>query len=234
MLVHWGYMKRAKPPVIVLPNVFGRVYSRKWTFLGTFLAIFFVSFTALASIGIAPSEFSFRDVRDVIIPPSTPIEIPSRGVAVAEGEGELPLRIEIPAIGIETTVANPQSTKIADLDRALLAGAVRYPGTGAVGEKGNVLMFGHSSQLPVVHNQAFKAFNDIQHLKVGERIYVYGETKRYVYAVEKVEKANTDTGAVPLGGDGARITLATCNNFGEKTDRFLVTAVLVAIEETTQ
>lgn len=222
-------MATKKQKVIYVDGVFARIFSRKWSFLALFVVIFFISFTALASIGIAPRgltlENAFPGIVDTIIVPVT-----ETGVAVSKGEGELPLRIEIPALGIETTVANPESTKIADLDRALLGGAVRYPGTGVLGEKGNVLLFGHSSQLPVVHNQAFKAFNDIQNLRTGELIHVYGENKKYTYAVEKVEQANASTDAIPLSSDGARITLATCDNFGSKSDRFVVTAVLTGIE----
>lgn len=222
-------MASKKQKVIYVDGVFARIFSRKWSFLGVFVVIFFISFTALASIGVAPRGFTLGDalpgITGAIIVP-----IEDTGITVTKGEGELPIKIEIPAIGIETSVANPESTKVADLDRALLGGAVRYPGTGVLGEKGNVLLFGHSSHLPVVHNRAFKAFNDIQNLKVGEVIYVYGDNKKYTYAVEKVEQANTTTGAIPLSSDGARITLATCDNFGSKSDRFVVTAVLTNIE----
>jgi LPXTG-site transpeptidase (sortase) family protein len=222
-------MASKKQKVIYIDGVFARIFSRKWSFLGIFIIVFFISFTALASIGIAPRgltlENAFPGIVDTLIVP-----IEDSGITLPKGEGELPVKIEIPAIGIETSVANPESTKVADLDRALLGGAVRYPGTGVLGEKGNVLLFGHSSHLPVVHNRAYKAFNDIQNLKVGEPIYVYGEGKKYTYAVETVQQENTTTGAIPLSSDGARITLATCDNFGAKSDRFVVTAVLTGIE----
>lgn len=220
-------MSRSKAPVIYLDTAFTRVYEKKFLFLALFVGIFFISFITLSSIGLAPLGYSLMRTGNVVLPSAPGV---SDGIAVQEGEGELPVRIVIPSIGIETTVANPTATDIPSLDRALLGGAVRYPGTGALGEKGNVLMFGHSSHLPVVHNQAYKAFNDIQNLKPGDPIFVYGEEKTYVYAVEKVEQANTSTGAIPLEADGAKITLATCDNFGSKSDRFLVTAVLVSID----
>mgnify|MGYP002083578140 FL=1 len=213
----------------MLHEIFARVYARKWAFLGVFLAVFFISFTVLASIGIAPSAFTFRTVIESIVPPSL-FPTPSNAPVVKPGEGELPLRIEIPSIGIRATVSNPKDARVSTLDRELLAGTVRYPGSGILGEEGNVLIFGHSSHLPIVHNQAFKAFNDIQNLKAGEPIFLYGEGKVYVYAVEKVEEANASTDAIPLAVDGSRLTLATCDNFGTKQDRFIVTASLVKIE----
>lgn len=221
-------MVQKKPQVIYVNGVYARILSKKWSFLVLFLIIFFISYTTLALLGFAPRGYTLGSadaVLETIVVPVTQTDI-----ILPKGEGELPERIEIPALGIETDVANPESTKIADLDRALLGGAVRYPGTGRLGEKGNVLLFGHSSHLPVVHNQAFKAFNDIQKLKTGELIHVYGKEKKYTYAVEKVEQANTTTGAIPLSVDGAKITLATCDNFGTKADRFVVTAVLTSVE----
>lgn len=218
-------MKRPRS-VIYVPQVLSRIYAKKGAFLILFLVIFFVSFTALAALGIAPGSLAFRQ-------PSAPIALPANpnSAAVAKGEGELPVRIEIPAVGIKATVSNPDTTDIDALDQQLLAGAVRYPGTGVLGEDGTVLLFGHSSHLPVVHNQAYKTFNDIQNLKQGDPIYVYGANKTYTYAVESVQEENTTTGAIPIDQDGAHLTLATCDNFGTKADRFVVTAELVSVAD---
>lgn len=221
-------MKKKQAPVIYLDRVFLRVMRRMWLFVCVFTVIFFVCFTTLAMTGIAPRPFAFRPS---VLSSVVPSVEPAKTVIVKKGEGELPVRIEIPEVGIEATVANPTQTDIHILDTALLGGAVRYPGTGVLGEEGNVLLFGHSSHLPVVHNKAYKAFNDIQKLKAGDPIYVYGEKKRYTYAVESVKQENTTTGAIPLDVGGAKITLATCDNFGAKTDRFVVTAVLVSVRE---
>lgn len=201
---------------------FQDILNRKFLFAGVFTIIFFLSLSILSWFGFAPSI----STRTATLPQNT------QGVvsAVAEGEGELPVRIEIPNIGVQANVANPQSTDIAVLDRALLGGAVRYPSTAKLGEEGNVLLFGHSSHLPVVHNQAYKAFNDIQNLKAGEPIYVIGETKVYTYAVENVASASVDTGEIPLALSGSKLTLVTCDNFGTKADRFIVTAKLVNVE----
>ncbi len=211
-----------KRTVIHLPNVIEKIHDHPWSFLGVFLIIFFVSHTFLASVDFAPTGFN------LYTPGRTITQIPTPDT-VAVAHGEEPTRIEIPAVGIKANVSNPQSTDIKALDQALLVGAVRYPGTGLPGEKGNALLFGHSSHLPVVHNQAYKAFNDIQKLTEGDDIYVYGETKVYTYAVERVEQKSAATDAIPLSTDGAELTLATCDNFGHKSDRWIVTAKLVAV-----
>jgi LPXTG-site transpeptidase (sortase) family protein len=217
-------MKRARP-VVYVPDVFRNAYNRKWTYLVVFVVVYFFSFSFLSGIGFAPSAFRIADIPSYVVPTTPETDT----VAVASGEGKLPIRIEVPEVGIKASVSNPSSTNIDTLNNELLAGAVRYPGTGVPGEKGNVLLFGHSSHLPVVHNQSYKAFNGIETLKEGDPIYIYGDGTVYTYAVESVHHENTATDAIPLSTDGAKLTLATCDNFGEKSDRWIVTAGLVAV-----
>jgi LPXTG-site transpeptidase (sortase) family protein len=146
---------------------------------------------------------------------------------MAPAAPELPTKIEIPAIDMVQSVANPNTTDVELLDNALLKGPVRYPSSSKLGEAGTVIIFGHSSYLPIVNNKAFKAFDGIQDLHKGDLIKVTGESHIYVYAVQTVEKKDAVTDAIPLYSDGQTLTLATCDSFGEKTDRFVVTATLV-------
>lgn len=205
-------------------TVFEKVLQRKWSFLGLFTFVYFLTLSILASLNLAPWS---SDVAPFIGEENPPV-LHTNPIAIEEGE--VPLRIEIPKLGIRTLVSNPNSTDINVLDAALTKGAVRYPSSGVAGEEGNLLIFGHSSQLPVVQNQAYKAFNDIQNLKAGDVIFVLGKENAYVYAVESVEEATTESDAIPLAVDGAKLTLATCNNFGSKEDRFIVVANLVKVE----
>ena len=181
-------------------------------FLFLFLLVFASSAVVLESIGAIPPT----------VLGSAPSIVPTGDRTTAIEDGEYPVRIEIPSVGVRANVSNPNTTNIQALDRELLSGAVRYPGTGLLGEKGNVLMFGHSSYLPVVHNQ---------HLKKGDVITVYGETRVYFYEVDEVREENTTTGEISLDVSGAKLTLATCDTFGAKSDRFIVTASLVSVDE---
>ncbi len=140
---------------------------------------------------------------------------------------ELPTKVEIPTLGLAASVENPRTTDRALLDRALLVGAVRYPTSAKLGEDGNVVLFGHSSYLPIVSNQAYKTFDGIQKLAVGDTITVYSAAAAYTYAVVNVAKENIATGAIPLLVSGRVLTLVTCNSFATKGNRFVVTATLV-------
>lgn len=199
----------------------GSVYDRKWSFLAAFLLVFFVSFSALSALDLVPEAPTPQVVE-------TPAASGTRlAAATALAVPENPTRVAIPAVGIDVTIKNPETTNVAVLDEALLTGAVRYPTSAKLGEDGNVVLFGHSSYLPIVNNKAFKAFNEIQNLKAGDRITVYSDTATHVYAVRTVSAANADEDAIPLTKTGRTLTLATCDSFGKKSDRFIVVADLV-------
>lgn len=196
-----------------------KVASRKFSFLAVFALVFLVSFSTLASLDLLP------DASKAVANTSGPTLSASAVQAIATPE--LPAKIEIPAIKLSATISNPESTDTEVLDTALLKGAVRYPSSSKLGEAGNVIIFGHSSYLPIVNNPAYKTFDGIQNLKPGDRITVTGSAHVYVYAVESVVKANANTDAIPLTVSGSKLTLATCNSFATKSDRFVVTANLV-------
>lgn len=213
-----------------------RILWKKWSFLIAFLAVFFITLSGLIAIGFAPSFVMLIPRETIYIPQPAPTGTTTAPVQVvkplfAVGEGESPIGIEIPSVGVKANVVNPSSTDVDDLDEALLSGAVRYPTSAKLGEEGNVLVFGHSSYLPIVHNQSFKAFNEISKLEKGAPILMYSDGRRYVYAVETVEPADVANDAIPLEVDGSVLTLVTCNSFGDKTDRFIVTARLVSAVE---
>ena len=141
---------------------------------------------------------------------------------------ELPTKLEISEIGLSSVITNPITTDIVALDKELLKGAVRYPTSAKLGGIGNVVLFGHSSYLPIVGNRAYKTFNGIQKLVAGDVIKVSSDTAVYTYGVRSVAKERaTDNTAIQLKIAGKTLTLVTCNSFGTKEDRFVVTADFV-------
>lgn len=141
-------------------------------------------------------------------------------------EVPIPTRIRIDTIGVDASIVTPQSTSIEVLDRALLSGAVHYPGSALSGESGNMLIFGHSSYLPVVKNKAFQAFNELGKLKRGAVVDVFSETHHYTYVVDTVTLTLAENAVVPLTASEPTLTLATCNTFGAKQERWVITAHL--------
>ncbi len=199
-----------------LANRFARAYTRKWAFLGAFVGIFLISLSLLSGMGLVPEKA--EKVAKVEKQQASALDAYTK---------EDPVRILIPSIAMDMRVENPSSTDVKILDQALEKGAVRYPTSARLGETGNMVLFGHSSYLPVVHNKAFKAFNRIQDLTAGERITVESNGYAYVYAVDNVYKADAEQDAIPLTEVGYTLTLVTCDSFATKSDRFIVTATLV-------
>lgn len=199
-------------------RAFQKVYARKWVFLGAFFVVFVVSVAVLAILDLLPNA-----------PPKLVADAPAvtATTTTSLGLAEPPVRIEIAAIGLNEPVSNPVSADVKLLDNALLAGPVRYPSSSNLGEPGNVIIFGHSSYLPIVNNKEFKAFDGIQKLRADDAIKVYGSSRVYTYAVDTVTKADANADAIPLSVAGSRLTLATCDSFGKKSSRFIVTAHLV-------
>ena len=201
-------------------------YARKWSFLWLFAIAFFSSVAVLGQLDLLPEKPSVVSVPTVTLATNksdtTVVNTTSPTIP------ELPTKIEITKINLSANVVNPTTTGIEALDKELLKGAVRYPTSAKLGETGNVVLFGHSSYLPVVNNQAYKTFNGIQKLVVGDVVTVYSSNTAYTYRVRSVAKENADNNtAIQLSVDDKILTLVTCNSFGAKEDRFIVTADFV-------
>lgn len=142
--------------------------------------------------------------------------------------GELPITIKIPVINVNSQVYSPATTSVGILNDYLLKGAVRYPGSGLLGGKGNIFIFGHSTGIKVVNNQAFKTFNGLRNLKEGDLIYVYSEKYEYIYKVTSIKMESSEEALVKFNTNSKKLTLSTCSHFGEKSNRDVVESEFVS------
>ncbi len=139
---------------------------------------------------------------------------------------DVPVKIEVPRIGINGPVLNPTNGSIAALDSALLHGAVRYPGSGTLENGINMFILGHSSNLPVVHNQNFKFFLRLKELKPGDVVILNSNEKRYEYRVNTVRLTLASEEQIVFT-DERKLILSTCNTLGAKEERYIVEADFV-------
>lgn len=224
-----------------------RAYTRKWGFLGIFALVFFGIVAMLGRLDLLPEKKQVPEDPAITVSASPVVTVPAsvvvpvvsavpvRKIASTQvsvsapvlSQSDIPIKVTIPSINLSVVVANPIGTTISVLDTALLKGAVRYPTSAKLGEIGNMVIFGHSSYLPIVKNKAFKAFNGIQKLMEGDTIVVYSAKTKYSYRVRSVAKENVNDAEIPLTVSGRVLTLATCDSFGTKADRFVVTADFV-------
>lgn len=138
-------------------------------------------------------------------------------------------RILIPSVGIDAPIQNVTSTDPDVLNTALLSGVVHYPGSAFPGQDGNVFLFGHSTGLAVVHNQAFRSFNRLGEVEPGDTIRIRSGSREYWYRARSRTLVHADAATIDLRTTpGMRLlTLSTCNVFGKKDDRFVIEAEFV-------
>ena len=208
-------------------------------FVVFFFIIFLLTFSSLYVLGLVPSEITgdgggfFGDLRLRILSVFDPSSQSGGDIVSASSPypadrktGESPTSIEVPKVGIDIMVQNPKTTDNNILDEYLTKGAVRYDGSGLIGD-GNMLIFGHSSNLATVKNKAYKALNGIDKLKPGDEIYIKSETTTYLYKVTSERLANADEVLVDFTKKKNMLTLSTCDLFGKKQERFVVEADFV-------
>jgi sortase (surface protein transpeptidase) len=198
-----------------------RTHKRKVAFLA--IVVFTGTVYGLARLDLLPNPPS------AVSAEAAPVVTVSAEAASSTPAAKLeaPVKIVISKIGLSATISNPETTDIDALDKLLLSGAVRYPTSALLGGQGNVVLFGHSSYLPIVGNPAYKTFDGIQKLVAGDTITVYSDDRAYTYVVRTMQKESANDAAIPLTVAGKVLTLSTCNSFGAKTDRFVVTADFV-------
>lgn len=234
-------------------DTFSRVVSAQiWLFLGVFFVVTMLSYAFLYVIDFIPEaparetsaetseanpEADERGTHAARAPvaDSSPLSAAEHDTtAFGATEAILPTEIVIDALDRTVPVQNPESSSIAALDEALLQGAVRHPESATFEEPGNMFILAHSSYLPNVVNRNFQAFNGLQNLSWGDTIRVRSATQEYVYRVERVYEARASEVVVPVSFGEARLTLATCNTFGAREDRFIVEAVFVGATALTE
>ncbi|OHA15005.1 MAG: hypothetical protein A3G52_01430 [Candidatus Taylorbacteria bacterium RIFCSPLOWO2_12_FULL_43_20] len=195
--------------------------------------IFFLTFTFLGLTGFMPAGIVSID-SDVLAAETNNTALKEENVEfpVAESkpqlqEQEKPTRIIIKKIAIDSSISNPETGEVSVLDDALKNGVVRHPSSALVGENGNILLLGHSSHLKVVHNGAYRSFNDIEKLVKGDEITIFTDTRVNTYRVTDVSLVKNSEGRVDFIAERPMLTLVTCDNFGAKEDRYVVKAEFI-------
>lgn len=179
--------------------------------------LFLVLFSGSWMLGIVPKLDMEDEAVEAAVVEATPIV----------QEDGTPTRIVIDAIDVDAPIENPKSTSIEVLDEALLSGVVHYPGSGNLDEHTNMFLFGHSTGFRVVQNEMFKVFNGLKDLKENDLIRVQSATHEYVYRVTKLTLTTAEEAKVEISTREKKLTLSTCNSFGDKQERYVVEADFV-------
>lgn len=186
--------------------------------------VFTIIFITASFLGFLPEEISFKKDTQKVSEYNKSSE--EQGVTqIVSGDSFVnrPTHIYIPKIGVDSVILQPDSQDVATLDAALQEGAVHYPGSG-VASQGNMFLFGHSTNWKVVQNKAYKTFNGVEELLPGDEIIVDTDGVETVYIVDSVTLVDENDALVEIGGIDRKLTISTCNSFGEKQERWVVEA----------
>lgn len=133
-------------------------------------------------------------------------------------------KIIIPKINVEIPVVyNEPSTEEKLFQKALESGVVHYATTPNPGEKGNSVIFGHSSN-NIFNKGKYKfAFVLLSRLEPGDLFYINKDSKRYAYRVYKKDIVTPSQVSVLGTTDKvATVTLITCDPPGTSINRLVV------------
>jgi LPXTG-site transpeptidase (sortase) family protein len=208
------------------------IWERKVPFFAVFLTVAFVTYGFLFAIDFYPENKSaMATSTDSVVIATTTVAAKPAVAAIhtvpKSASSTIPLKVIIEPLERTVAVSDPKSTDVTVLDTALLKGAIHYPGSATFEKPGTMVLLGHSSYLPVVHNKNYQAFNGIQKLVWGDIIRVQSSDTEYVYRVQRVVQAKASTSEVELQWVKSELILITCNSFGAKEDRFVVEAYLI-------
>ena len=132
----------------------------------------------------------------------------------------------IPVIGASNSslIARDWDALEKDIQQALRNGVVHYPGTSLPGERGNVVITGHSSFYAWDPGRFKDVFGLLHELKPKDRIYLFHNQKQYAYEVFDIRVVKPTEIDVLGQTNDERLTLITCTPLGTNLKRLIVTA----------
>lgn len=110
------------------------------------------------------------------------------------------------------------------IQEALRDGVVHYPGTAEPGDRGNVVITGHSSYFPWDPGRFKDVFALLHQVKIGDEVIVYHNQKAYLYQVYDKKVITPDKVDVLTQEGDNRLTLITCTPVGTNLKRLVVLA----------
>lgn len=135
-------------------------------------------------------------------------------------------KIIIPKINLEAPVVYDVPTiEEKDVQKGLENGVVHYATTPNPGEKGNAVIFGHSSS-NILNKGKYKfAFILLKSLEIDDTFIIQKDGKRYVYKVyNKFITSPKDLSVLGPNDKPATVTLITCDPPGTSTNRLIIQA----------
>jgi sortase A len=194
--------------------------------------LFGVGMGSLVVLILLFSFFNDRFIAPFITPSkavsATPILIDSNGPVDPSPKVVIPkINVEIPVVYDEPSVEENA------IQNALERGVVHYATTPKPGEKGNSVIFGHSSNNILNKGQYKFAFVLLNRLEIGDTFYLNKDGVRYAYRIyEKRIVKPTEVDVLNSTTKPATATLITCDPPGTSLNRLIVIGEQVSPDPT--
>ncbi|MDP3882828.1 MAG: class E sortase [Candidatus Staskawiczbacteria bacterium] len=136
--------------------------------------------------------------------------------------------LEIPKISIEAPIVFPTSSDYDLVTKKLDSGVVYYPGSVYPGQKGEIVILGHSAPVGWPKVKYDWVFNDLDKLALGDEILVDLNNKQYKYIVKSktIVKKGADVPTDNLSAEKNVLILISCWPPGKDYQRIIVYAEL--------
>lgn len=140
--------------------------------------------------------------------------------------------LEIPKIGVIAPIVIPENTSNKGVLASLEEGVGLYPGSAMPGEAGRAIVLGHSSRASWYRGDYATVFSLLPKLSEGDEFYATAGGQKFIYRIySKKILSPSETNAIlaqPIGD--SEMDLITCYPIGSASERTLIQAKLVAIE----
>lgn len=135
----------------------------------------------------------------------------------------------VPVVGVknENLIARKWDELEGDIQKALRNGVIHYPGTALPGENGNIAITGHSSFYAWDSGRFKDVFALLHEVKMGDKIAVYFNQRKYIYEVDKIKVVLPKDVDVLGKTTREQLTLITCTPMGTNLKRLIITAKLI-------
>ena len=137
-------------------------------------------------------------------------------------------QIEIPRLGLQAPIISLAEKDKESLEEALDRGVIHYPGSALPGEKGIVVLMGHSAPPGWPNIKYDRVFSEIVNLEEGDKIgisfnhflYPYQVIEKHIFSREEEEEF------LAQERDQKWLVLSTCYPPGKDLQRLVVVAIL--------
>lgn len=144
-----------------------------------------------------------------------------------------PSELAIPLLGVTAPIIFEPSVRESDIQGSLKKGVIHYANTAYPGQKGNVVIFGHSSGALWTTGDYKFIFTRLNALKTDDFITVSYKGVRYTYKVTDSKVIPPTDFSVVQPTSTPQLTLITCTPVGTNKNRLVVYAHQISPEPTT-